>query len=129
MRRWKMSTARSSGTVTSTPAAMMVPYGVSKPVVPVNLLIATVAVCLLASCRKVRASKNSFQAPMNTMIAVVKTPGAASGRITLRKATPGVQPSDHCRLLQLDRELLEEGCQIPHRQREAEAQPGMMTDW
>ena len=30
---------------------------------------------------------------MNTMIAVVKTPGAASGRITFRKATAGVQPS------------------------------------
>jgi hypothetical protein len=43
---------------------MIVPYGVSKPVVPVNLL-ATVAVCMLASCRKVRATRNSFQAPMN----------------------------------------------------------------
>jgi hypothetical protein len=32
MRRWKISTAMRSGTVTITPAAMMVPYGVSKPV-------------------------------------------------------------------------------------------------
>ncbi len=30
MRRSKMSTTTSSGTVTTTPAAMMVPYGVSK---------------------------------------------------------------------------------------------------
>ena len=35
----------------------------------------------------------SFQAATNTMIAVVKTPGAASGRITFRKAWPCVQPS------------------------------------
>ena len=32
MRRWKTSTAMRSGTVTITPAAIMVPYGVSKPV-------------------------------------------------------------------------------------------------
>ena len=30
---------------------------------------------------------------MNTMIAVVNTPGAASGRMTFRKAGPGEQPS------------------------------------
>src|SRR5918998_4784599 len=91
IRRWKINTAISNGTVTITPAAMMVPYGVSNPVVPVNLLIATVAVCLSADGRNVRASRNSFQDPMNTMIAVVETPGAASGRDTLRNATPGVQ--------------------------------------
>ena len=39
------------------------------------------------------AMRYSFHAAMNTMIAVVKTPGAASGRITLRNACPGVQPS------------------------------------
>ena len=32
IRRWKISTATRSGTVTITPAAMIVPYGVSKPV-------------------------------------------------------------------------------------------------
>ena len=30
---------------------------------------------------------------MNVMIAVVNTPGAASGMITLRNACPGVHPS------------------------------------
>ena len=30
---------------------------------------------------------------MKMMMAVVKMPGAASGRMTLRKACPGVQPS------------------------------------
>ena len=68
IRRWKISTAISSGTVTITPAAMMVPYGVSKPVVPVNLLIATVAVCFSASCRNVNAIRNSFHAPQNRLI-------------------------------------------------------------
>ena len=51
-----------------------------------NLLIATVAVCISVLGRKVSAIMNSFQAPMNMMIAVVNTPGAASGRMTFRKA-------------------------------------------
>ena len=36
---------------------------------------------------------NSFHTAMKVMIAVVNTPGAASGRITLRNAWIGVQPS------------------------------------
>ena len=107
--------------MTITPAAMMVPYGVSKPVVPVNLLIATVAVCLSGACRNVSARRNSFHAPMNTMMAVVNTPGAANGRITLRKATASAAVNHRC-LLQFHRHLLEECRQVPHCERQAEAQ-------
>jgi len=41
----------------------------------------------------VNATMNSFQAAMNVMITLVDTPGAASGRITLRKACRRVHPS------------------------------------
>ena len=39
------------------------------------------------------ANRKSFQQKMNTRIAVVKTPGAASGTMTLRNAWNGVAPS------------------------------------
>ena len=39
------------------------------------------------------AKRKSFQAKMKTRIAAVKTPGAASGTITLRNAWNGVAPS------------------------------------
>ena len=39
------------------------------------------------------ANRKSFQQKMKTRIAAVKTPGAASGMITLRKAWNGVAPS------------------------------------
>src|SRR6476620_11805218 len=39
------------------------------------------------------ASTNSFQAKKNVRIAAVKTPGAASGTMTLRKACHEVAPS------------------------------------
>ena len=39
------------------------------------------------------ASNRSFHAKMNTRIAAVTTPGAASGAMTLRKACHGVAPS------------------------------------
>ena len=54
------------------------------------------------------------------MIAVVNTPGAASGRITLRNAWPRVQPSTTRRLLELAGHLPEERGQVPHRQRQRE---------
>lgn len=36
--------------------------------------------------RNVLAKRNSFQAKMNVRMAVVKTPGAASGMMTIRNA-------------------------------------------
>ena len=39
------------------------------------------------------ANRKSFQQKMNTRMAVVNTPGAASGTMTIRKACAGVAPS------------------------------------
>src|SRR6476620_12555614 len=44
------------------------------------------------------AKRKSFQAKMNTRIADVNTPGAASGAITRRKAWKGVAPSTRAAL-------------------------------
>jgi hypothetical protein len=46
----------------------------------------------------VMAKRKSFQAKMNTRMAEVNTPGAASGAITLRKAWNGVAPSTRAAL-------------------------------
>jgi hypothetical protein len=86
MRRWKISTTITSGTVTITPAAILVPNGLSNPEIPVNWEIATVAVFISFWFTMDSAMMNSFHAAMNVMIAVVNMPGAASGRITLRNA-------------------------------------------
>ena len=93
MRRWKISTMMISGTVTITPAAIFVPYGVSNCEMPVNFEIATFAVCISGAFTIVSAMRNSFHAAMKVMIAVVNTPGAASGRMTLRNAPKRVVPS------------------------------------
>src|SRR5215216_5405327 len=55
--------------------------------------ITTVTGWVLWSKRNVLAKRNSFQAKMNVRIAVVNTPGAASGTITFRKACIVVAPS------------------------------------
>ena len=47
----------------------------------------------VASFESWLASRYSFQLAMNARIAVVKTAGAASGRITCRNAWTRVQPS------------------------------------
>ena len=65
----------------------------SRPVVPVKNVTATVAVRYAALFVIVSAMMYSFHAATNTMIAVVNTPGAAIGMITLRNAWPWVQPS------------------------------------
>ena len=44
------------------------------------------------------ANRKSFQAKMNTRIADVNTPGAASGAITFRNAWNGVAPSTRAAL-------------------------------
>ena len=44
------------------------------------------------------ANRKSFQAKMNTRIAEVKTPGAASGAMTCRNAWKGVAPSTRAAL-------------------------------
>ncbi len=79
--------------MTRTPAAIWLPNGVSYVVAPVNFEMVTGAVCMPGLLVIDRAMRNSFQAAMNVMIAVVKIPGAASGMMTLRNAWPRVQPS------------------------------------
>ena len=81
------------GIVMMTPAAICVPNGVLNCEDPVNFDSITVAGCIFGSLIIVTATRNSFHAPMKTMMAVVKIPGVASGRMILRNACGGVQPS------------------------------------
>ena len=69
------------------------PNGMSRPVVPVKCVTATDRRAYSALFVIVSAMMYSFHAATNAMIAVVNTPGAASGMMTLRNAWPWVQPS------------------------------------
>src|SRR5439155_515319 len=60
---------------------------------PGNCEIAAGTVCACGVEVSETAKTKSFQAKMKTRIAVVKTPGAASGAMTLVKAWNGVAPS------------------------------------
>src|ERR1700739_3552289 len=81
------------GTVITMAPAAIDPVGSSNCELPVKLTIATGAVIAALVAVKDSARTQSFQAKMNTRIAAVTSPGAASGTITLRKAWPGVAPS------------------------------------
>src|SRR4051812_42968761 len=60
IRRWKISTSTTSGTVTITEAAMMLPQGISNCELPESSAIATGTVrCVLVEV-KVSANRNSF---------------------------------------------------------------------
>src|SRR3954453_19468696 len=81
------------GTVTTTDAVASSPYGglngsgpTKKDSCAGTVRDAVVEVSEIAST-------NSFQAKKNGRMAAVKTPGAASGTITLRKACQAVAPS------------------------------------
>src|SRR3954451_14003199 len=93
MRRWKNRTMMMMGTVTTTAAAAIEPVGCVNCDAPGNCEIAAGTVCAALVDVSDTAKMKSFQAKMNTRIAVVKTPGAASGAITLVKAWNGVAPS------------------------------------
>src|SRR5579884_2638642 len=60
---------------------------------PLKSGIATVTVCAFESDVIVKPNKKSFQTLMKERIAVVKTPGAASGRITRHKVPRRLHPS------------------------------------
>ena len=64
----------------------MAPVGCANCDAPVKKFSAAVTVRLLSVDVSVMAKTKSFQAKKKTRIADVKTPGAASGTITLRKA-------------------------------------------
>src|SRR2546430_11793237 len=93
MRRWKNSTTSTIGIVITTAAAAIGPVGFSNWDAPVKN--ARVAGAVRAAFEDVSemANTKSFQQKMNARIAVVTTPGAASGAITWRNAERGVAPS------------------------------------
>src|SRR5438445_8400726 len=93
MRRWKISISMTMGIVTTTAAAAMETVGCSNCELPVKKPSAAGTVRALSVDVSEMAKRKSFQAKMNTRMAVVKTPGAASGAITLVKAWKGVAPS------------------------------------
>src|SRR4051794_18261237 len=81
------------GTVTTTEAAASSPYGGLNGSGPTkNDSCAGTVRDAVVEVSEI-ASTNSFQAKKNVRIAAVKTPGAASGTITLRKACQDVAPS------------------------------------
>src|SRR3954470_16072447 len=93
IRRWKISTMMMIGTVTTTAAAAIWPVGSWNCDPPVKN--ASVAGTVRAAFVEVSvlAKRKSFHAKMNTRMAVVNTPGAASGAITFVNAWNGVAPS------------------------------------
>src|SRR5690606_28195830 len=93
MRRWKNNTNRMIGMVITTAAAEIVPVGSSNCEAPVKNDSAAGTVRDASVEVSEIANRKSFQHRMNTRIAVVNTPGAASGAITFRNACAGVAPS------------------------------------
>src|SRR3954453_19474224 len=93
MRLWKNRTMMMMGTVTTTAARAIAPVGTWNVDAPGNCDSAAGTVCAFLVDVSEKAKTKSFQAKMNTRIAVVNTPGAASGAMTLVKAWNGVAPS------------------------------------
>src|SRR5438132_7582449 len=81
------------GIVMTTAAAAIDPIGVWNCDAPVKNAIAAGTVRAFVVEVNEMANTKSFQAKMKTRMAVVNTPGAASGTITLRNACMGVAPS------------------------------------
>src|SRR6266498_3887695 len=81
------------GIVMTTAAAAIDPVGASNAELPVKKAIAAGTVRDLVVDVSEIANRKSFQQKMNTRIAVVNMPGAASGAMTLVNAWNGVAPS------------------------------------
>src|SRR5690348_16727767 len=81
------------GTVITTAAAAIDPVGCWNCELPVKNAIAAGTVRADSVEVSEIANRKSFQQKMNTRMAVVNTPGAASGAMTRRNACPGVAPS------------------------------------
>ena len=81
-----------TGIVTMTAAAAMAPVGCVNWLAPVKKLSAAGTVRALPDVSEM-ANTKSFHAVKNVMMAVVKTPGPASGAMTLRNAWKAVAPS------------------------------------
>src|SRR3954451_77832 len=91
--RWNSRTMMMIGTVTTTEAVASCPYGGLNGSGPTKYdsCAGTVRAWVVEVSES--ASTNSFQAKKKVRIAAVKTPGAASGTMTLRKACHEVAPS------------------------------------
>src|SRR3954452_10853539 len=81
------------GTVTTTAAAAIAPVGCWKVDAPGNCEMAAGTVCAAFVDVSENAKTKSFHAKMKTRIAVVKTPGIASGAMTFVNACIGDAPS------------------------------------
>ena len=81
------------GTVITIAPAAIDPVGSSNCELPVKFAMATGAVMARSVAVSDRASSRSFHAKMNTRMAAVTMPGAASGAMTFRNACAGVAPS------------------------------------
>src|SRR3954453_11127558 len=86
IRRWKNRTMMMMGIVTTIAAAAIAPVGCWNVDAPGNCEIAAGTVCAAFVDVSENANTKSFHAKMKTRIAVVKTPGAASGAMTLTNA-------------------------------------------
>src|SRR5579859_2513112 len=93
MRRWKTSTRMMMGMVTTMAPAAMAVVGCWNCEAPVKNASAAGTVRARLVEVSVMANAKSCQAAKNAMMAVVKTPGAASGTIALVKACHAVAPS------------------------------------
>src|SRR3954452_14426705 len=91
--RWKTSTRITTGIVTTTEAAMIAVIGDWNCEAPVKNERAAGTVRALSVDVSEIARRNSFQQKKKVRIAVVNTPGAASGTMTLRNACQAVAPS------------------------------------
>src|SRR5699024_7270647 len=92
IRFWNSRTMMTTGMVTTTAAAEMAPVGCSNWLAPVKNASAAGTVRAFSDVSEMAKTK-SFQAVKKVMIAVVNTPGAASGTITLRNASQLEAPS------------------------------------
>src|SRR3954466_1515353 len=92
MRLWNSRTMMTMGTVTTIAAAAMAPVGTWNVEAPGNCDSAAGTVCAFFVEVSEKAKTKSFHAKMNTRIAVVNTPGAASGAMTLVKGWEGGGP-------------------------------------
>src|SRR6478609_8060616 len=93
MRRWKSRTNTMIGMVMITDAAAMDPVGAVNCELPLKSPMAAGTVRARVVEVSEMAYRKSFQHRMNTRMAVVNMPGAASGAMTLVNAWKGVAPS------------------------------------
>ena len=71
---------------------------------------------------RMTANRNSFHAPIRAKMAVVASPGAASGSRILTSAPEPRAAVGHGRLLEVDRDVLQETAHQPDDERQREAQ-------